>query len=293
MLAAIEAGGTKFVLAVGPSPDSITARHTIPTRDPATTLAEAAAWFAAQGPVAALGIGSFGPVELDPASPQWGFVTTTPKPGWAGTDVARHLARALGQAKGSVPVGFDTDVNAAALAEHRARGGDAGGSLAYLTIGTGIGGGLVLDGRPVHGIAHPEIGHIYPRRHPADTDFPGVCPNHGDCLEGLAAGPAVMARWGVSLSELPAHHPGHAIIADYIAQACHVLFASVAVEEVVIGGGVAQTPGLVDKIAARARALDAGYLPGGARHRIIAPRLGTESGITGAMLLAERAAAEG
>ncbi|WP_285711653.1 ROK family protein [Erythrobacter oryzae] len=292
MLAAIEAGGTKFVLAVGPSPDTITTRHTIPTRDPATTLAEAAAWFASQGPVTALGIGSFGPVELDPASPQWGFVTTTPKPGWAGTDVARHLARELGD----VPVGFDTDVNAAALAEHRARakngGGEAGGSLAYLTIGTGIGGGLVLDGKPVHGIAHPEIGHIYPRRHPNDCDFAGVCPHHGDCLEGLAAGPAVMARWGVSLSELPADHPGQAIIADYIAQACHVLFASVAVEEVVIGGGVAQTPGLVDKVAARARALDAGYLPGGARHRIIAPRLGTNSGITGAMLLAERAAAE-
>jgi len=288
MLAAIEAGGTKFVLAVGPSPDTITARHTIPTRDPVTTLAEAAAWFAAQGPVRALGIGSFGPVELDRASPHWGFITTTPKPGWAGTDVARHLARALGD----VPVGFDTDVNAAALAEHRARGGEHGGSIAYLTIGTGIGGGLVLDGRPVHGIAHPEVGHIYPRRHSEDRAFPGTCPHHGDCLEGLAAGPAVMARWGASLSELGEGHSAHAIIADYVAQACHVLFASVAVEEVVIGGGVAQTPGLVERIAARARALDAGYLPGGALHRIIAPRLGTESGITGAMLLAEAAAAE-
>ncbi|MBA4008598.1 MAG: fructokinase [Erythrobacter sp.] len=293
MLAAIEAGGTKFVLAVGATPDTITARHTIATRDPATTLAEAAAWLAAHGPLTGLGIGSFGPVELDRASPQWGFITTTPKPGWAGTDVARHLSAALG----GVPVGFDTDVNAAALAEHRARaknaGGDDSGSLAYITIGTGIGGGLVLDGRPVHGIAHPEFGHIYPRRHPDDRAFPGTCPHHGDCLEGLAAGPAVIARWGVSLSELPAEHPGHAIIADYVAQACHVLFASVAVEEVVIGGGVAQTPGLVERIAARARALDAGYLPGGARHRIIAPRLGTESGITGAMLLAQAAAAEG
>ena len=287
MLGAIEAGGTKFVLAVGPAPDAITARHTIPTRDPATTLAEAAAWLGSHGPLTGLGIGSFGPVELDRTSPEWGFITTTPKPGWAGTDVARHLAAALG----GVPVGFDTDVNAAALAEHIARGGEAGGSLAYITIGTGIGGGLVLDGRPVHGIAHPEVGHIYPRRHPEDVAFEGTCPHHGDCLEGLAAGPAVMARWGASLSELPADHPGHAIIADYVAQACHVLFASVAVEEVVIGGGVAQTPGLVERIAARARELDAGYLPGGARHRIIAPRLGTESGITGAMLLAQGAAA--
>jgi fructokinase len=285
MLGAIEAGGTKFVLAVGPSPDRITARHTIPTRDPATTLAEAAEWLAGQGGITALGIGSFGPVELDRTSPRWGCITTTPKPGWADCDIAGYFARALG-----VPVGFDTDVNAAALAEHAASGA-TGGSLAYLTVGTGIGGGLVLDGQPVHGIAHPEVGHIYPRRHPDDRDFPGTCPSHGDCLEGLASGPAIMARWGTSLSHLPADHPGHAIIADYIAQACHTLFASVAVEEVVVGGGVANAPGLVERVAERARALDAGYLPGTARHRVIRPRLGSDAGITGAMMLAQRALA--
>ena len=285
MLGAIEAGGTKFVLAVGPSPDRITARHTIPTRDPATTLAEAAEWLAGQGGTTALGIGSFGPVELDRTSPRWGFITTTPKPGWADCDIAGYFGGALG-----VPVGFDTDVNAAALAEHAASG-STGGSLAYLTVGTGIGGGLVLDGQPVHGIAHPEVGHIYPRRHPDDRDFPGTCPSHGDCLEGLASGPAIMARWGTSLSHLPTDHPGHAIIADYIAQACHVLFASVAVEEVVVGGGVANTPGLVERVAQRARELDAGYLPGTARHRVIRPRLGSDAGITGAMMLAQRALA--
>lgn len=282
MLGGIEAGGTKFVLAAGPSPDRILARHTIPTRDPATTLAEAAEWFAGRG-LAALGIGSFGPVELDRTAPKWGFITATPKPGWADCDVAGFFARTLG-----VPVGFDTDVNAAALAEHAA-GGRAGGSLAYLTIGTGIGGGLVTGGTPVHGIAHPELGHIYPRRHPLDRDFAGICPAHGDCLEGLACGPAIIARWGCSLSDLAPDHPGHAIIADYIAQGCHTLFASVAVEEVVIGGGVAQTPGLIERIAARARALDNGYLPGGARHRILPPRLGTDSGITGALMLAAQA----
>jgi fructokinase len=285
MLGAIEAGGTKFVLAVGPSPDRITARHTIPTRDPETTLAEAAEWLAGQGGITALGIGSFGPVELDRTSPRWGFIITTPKPGWADCDIAGYFTRALG-----VPVGFDTDVNAAALAEHAASG-STGGSLAYLTVGTGIGGGLVLDGQPVHGIAHPEVGHIYPRRHPDDRDFPGTCPSHGDCLEGLASGPAIMARWGTSLSHLPTDHPGHAIIADYIAQACHVLFASVAVEEVVVGGGVANTPGLVERVAQRARELDAGYLPGTARHRVIRPRLGSDAGITGAMMLAQRALA--
>jgi fructokinase len=284
MLGGIEAGGTKFVLAVGPSPDRITARHVIPTRDPATTLAEAAEWLAGRGGIRALGIGSFGPVELDRRSPRWGYITTTPKPGWADCDVAGYLGQALG-----VPVGFDTDVNAAALAEYAAAG-SRGGSLAYLTIGTGIGGGLVLDGRPVHGIAHPEVGHIYTRRHAEDRDFPGVCPHHGDCLEGLASGPAIIARWGVSLSELPEDHPGHAIIAECIAQACHTLFASVAVGEIVIGGGVANTPGLVERVAIRARELDAGYLPGGTRHRIIRPRLGDNAGITGALMLAESAA---
>lgn len=284
MLGAIEAGGTKFVLAVGTSPDNILARHTIPTRDPATTLAEAAEWLAGRRGISALGIGSFGPVELDRRSPRWGFITSTPKPGWADCDIAGYFAGALG-----VPVGFDTDVNAAALAEHRANA-SADGSLAYLTIGTGIGGGIVLEGRPVHGIAHPEIGHIHPRRHPQDAGFAGICPHHGDCLEGLASGPAILARWGESLSELPADHAAHAIIADYVAQACHSLFAMIAVEEVVIGGGVAQTPGLVDRIAARARDLGAGYLPGGRRHAVIPPRLGTQSGIIGALLLAEAAA---
>ena len=288
LLGAIEAGGTKFVLAVGPAPDRILARHTIPTRDPETTLAEAAAWLAGQGGISALGIGTFGPAELDRASPKWGFITNTPKPGWADCDDAGTLSRALG----GVPTGFDTDVNAAALAEYAAGGSEAGG-LAYLTIGTGIGGGLVIGGAPVHGIAHPEMGHIYPRRHPLDVDFAGICPAHGDCLEGLACGPAIIARWGCSLSDLAPDHPGHVIIADYIAQACHTLFASLAVEDVVIGGGVAQTPGLIDKVAARARALDNGYLPGGPRHRILAPRLGTESGITGALMLAAAAIASG
>lgn len=285
MLAGIEAGGTKFVLAVGPSPDRITARRTIPTRDPATTLAEAAEWLAGQGRISGLGIGSFGPVDLDPRSPRFGFITNTPKPGWADCDIAGWLGQELG-----VPTGFDTDVNAAALAEHAAAGGGEGG-LAYLTIGTGIGGGLVIGGKPVHGIAHPEMGHIYPRRHHDDSDFAGICPVHGDCLEGLASGPAIIARWGVSLSQLPADHAAHAIIADYIAQACHTLFASVAVEEIVIGGGVANTPGLVERIAKRARELDNGYLPGGAHHRIIRPRLGGDAGITGAMMLAQRALA--
>ncbi|MFN3864448.1 MAG: ROK family protein [Erythrobacter sp.] len=284
MLGAIEAGGTKFVLAVGPSPEAITARTEIPTLDPVTTLAAAAAWFDRQGPIGKLGIGSFGPVDLDPASVGWGCITNTPKSGWADCDIAGFFIDRLG-----VPVGLDTDVNAAALAEYRAAAQQGCRSLAYLTIGTGIGGGLVLDGRPVHGIAHPEMGHIYPRRHPLDQDFAGICPHHGDCLEGLASGPAIAARWGGPLSELPDDHPGHGIIAEYVAQACHMLFACLAVERVVIGGGVAKTAGLVGRIAARTAELGAGYLPGGTRHRVTAPRLGGDAGITGALMLAAAA----
>lgn len=284
MLGAIEAGGTKFVLAVGPSPDAITARTQIPTLDPATTLAAAADWFERQGPVTRLGIGSFGPVDLDPSSVSWGRITNTPKSGWADCDIAGYFIDRLG-----VPVGFDTDVNAAALAEYRAVAGQGCRGLAYLTIGTGIGGGLVLEGRPVHGIAHPEMGHIYPRRHPLDRDFAGTCPHHGDCLEGLASGPAIAARWGASLSQLPEHHPGHDIIADYVAQACHTLFAVLATERVVIGGGVAKTAGLIERIGARTAQLGAGYLPGGTRYRVTAPELGADAGITGALMLAAAA----
>jgi fructokinase len=281
MLGAIEAGGTKFVLAVGREPSHIAAVATIPTRDPATTLSEAAAWFAEQGALSALGLASFGPLDLDRESEGYGCITNTPKPGWAQCDIAGFFASRF-----DVPIGFDTDVNAAALAEYRAAESEGCNSLAYLTIGTGIGGGLVMDGRPVHGVAHPEIGHIFPRRHPHDRDFIGMCPHHGDCLEGLACGPAIAARWGCSLSDLPADHPGHAMIADYIAQACHMLFAATAVERVVIGGGVAKAPDLVERVARRAAELGAGYLPGAARHHVQRPFWGDKAGITGALMLA-------
>ncbi|HEX4849030.1 MAG TPA: ROK family protein [Novosphingobium sp.] len=280
LLGGIEAGGTKFVLAVGPSPDRITARHAIPTRSPAETLAEAAAWFAAQQPIRALGIASFGPVELDTSCPNWGRITNTPKAGWAQCDIVGHFARKLG-----VPVGFDTDVNGAALAEHVLGAGKGRSSLAYVTVGTGIGGGLVSEGRVIHGAAHPEIGHVYPRRAPGDDHFAGLCPHHGDCLEGLASGLAIAARWGASLSQLPADHPAHGIVADYLGQLCHTVFATTASEIVVLGGGVMQTPGLIERVRQRCAELGAGYLPASARHQIVLPGLDQNSGICGALLL--------
>lgn len=282
LLGGIEAGGTKFVLAVGPSAREIVSRTVIPTTTPDRTLAEVTRWFAEHGPVVALGIASFGPVELDRASPNWGHITDTPKPGWAQTAMAGPLAKAL-----ACPVGFDTDVNGAALAE--ATYGAGGTSLAYITVGTGIGVGLVTGGRTVHGAGHPEMGHIFPRRDREDFDFPGHCPFHGDCMEGLASGPAILARWGAMLSDLPPGHPAHTYVAGYLAQLCHTAFATVAVETIVLGGGVMQTPGLLDAVRERTFALGAEYLPGRSRQQIVAPKLGQESGISGALQLAARA----
>lgn len=281
MIGGIEAGGTKCVLAVGPSPGTIAATHTIPTREPEETIAEALAWFADQPAVSALGLATFGPVGLDDRRPDFGHILATPKPGWSGFDFAGALASGLG-----VPVAVETDVNAAAMAEAHEYGGAQ--SLAYMTVGTGIGVGLVLGGRCVHGAAHPEMGHLYPRRPSDDDAFGGACPFHGDCLEGLASGQAIMARWGATLSDLPADHPAHERIAFYLAQACHTLFAATSVETVVVGGGVLDTPGLQDRIAQICAELDAGYLPGGKRHRVTAPALGRRSGITGAMMLASQ-----
>lgn len=282
LLGGIEAGGTKFVLVTGHDPGQITARHSIPTGQPDETLAAAAQWFESQGAIAALGIASFGPVDLDPASAQWGHITQTPKPGWSHCDLAGYFATRWG-----VPIGFETDVNAAALAE--AYGAPAGLTLAYVTIGTGIGGGLVIQGQPVHGAAHPEMGHIYPRRLESDRAFAGICPYHGDCLEGLASGPAIRARWGKSLSDLSPDHEAHGLIADYLAQLCHMIFATNAAHIIVLGGGVMKTPGLLARVQSRAASLDANYLPGRQHQQIRAPQLGDNAGAMGALLLAERA----
>ncbi|WP_369025720.1 ROK family protein [Qipengyuania sp. RANM35] len=281
---AIEAGGTKFVLGTGTSPTNLTARHTIATRTPAETLSEAAAWFHNQGRLSAIGIATFGPAVVDPKDGRWGRITNTPKPGWADCDLAGFFGREFG-----VPIGFDTDVNGAALAESRFGAGEDANSLAYVTVGTGIGGGLVIDGKAVHGAAHPEMGHIFPRRHESDAAFEGVCPTHGDCLEGLASGPAILRRWGKSLSELPDDHEAHAVIAHYLAHLCHTIFAMSSAEVIVLGGGVMNAPGLLDRVRAKERELDRGYLPAAAIHRVVKPSLGDDAGIIGALCLAMEA----
>lgn len=277
----IEAGGTKFVLGIGRGPGDIRARYVIPTTDPEQTLGAVIDWFRGQPSVGALGIASFGPVSLDRSVQDWGFITRTTKPGWDQTDVAPRLGRALG-----VPVGFDTDVNGAALGEARWGAGQGLDPLVYLTVGTGIGGGAVIGGRPLHGLGHPEMGHIALPRHPDDRERRGVCPFHIGCAEGLASGPAIKAQWGASLSELPPDHPAHAIIAFYLAHLVVGIRAVLAPRRIVMGGGVMKTPGLIERVQAEAQALASGYFEGETADLIVPPGLGEDSGLLGAFALA-------
>ncbi|CAN5382647.1 ROK family protein [soil metagenome] len=281
----VEAGGTKFVLGILNEGRDVLAETRIATTGPGETIGTAIDWLSENardhGPLAAIGIASFGPAGIDPARADWGRITSTPKPGWRDADMAGPFRRAFG-----VPLGFDTDVNGAALAEHRWGAGQGERTTVYVTLGTGIGGGAVLDGQVLRGRGHPEMGHIPVRRDPADAGFAGICPFHRDCLEGLASGPAVLARWGVPLSDLPADHPGHGIIAGYVAQLCVTLEAMLSPERIVIGGGVAKTPGLLERIGAEAGTMAAGYFPGFDPAAIVPPGLGERSGLLGALALA-------
>lgn len=282
----IEAGGTKFVCAIADADGALIERTRIPTTTPEETLAAVLAWFSRAVGYRGFGIASFGPVELDPASPRWGAILATPKPGWSGTPIARPIEAAFG-----VPVGFETDVNAAALAEAEVDDRRAKG-IAYITVGTGIGGGYASNGTAIPGLRHAEMGHIFPPRHPDDTAFPGCCPFHGACLEGLASGPAIHARWGRSLSELPADHPAHAIVAWYLGHLAATLIATLSPARILFGGGVMHTPGLLDGVRAAATTFNAGYLidPAAIADIIRAPQLGDDAGLRGALLLARRAA---
>lgn len=285
----IEAGGTYFRVAILSDETSIVDSVTIPTTTPVETIGAAIGWLDEalrhRGPLSAVGIATFGPVELDPASPQWGHIVSTPKPGWTGTDLAGVFGRHY-----ALPVGLDTDVGGAALAE--ARWGAARGHrvAVYVTVGTGIGGGAIIDGRPLRGLTHPEMGHFYPRRHPSDNDFPGVCPFHGNCLEGLASGPAILARWGKPLAELSEDHPAYEIVGWYLAQLAVTVQAILEPGVLIIGGGVGGTPSLLASVRRQADMLAAGYFRGRTADLIRAPELGDRAGLLGAFLLAQQAA---
>jgi fructokinase len=284
----IEAGGSKWECAIGTGPDDVRASTTIPTTTPAETIDRAVAFFERDGPVDAIGIGSFGPLDGNPASPTWGYITTTPKPGWAQTDVGREIRRRL-----SVPVAFDTDVNAAALAEHRWGAAQGLDTSCYITVGTGIGGGGMVEGRLLHGLVHPEFGHM---RIPHDRDadpFPGVCPYHGDCWEGLASGRAIEARWGKPSAELD-DEAAWDLEAHYLALGLVCVICVLSPERVVIGGGVMNRRGLLELVHGEIVALMNGYLSApvlgdGISGFVTTPALGRRAGVLGAIALAESA----
>ena len=286
----IEAGGTKFVAGIVAAHDDIRETVRFDTISPAETIAATVKWLldaqTRHGALSAIGIASFGPLELDRGAENWGYITGTTKPGWSNCDFGALLERDLG-----LPVGFDTDVNGAALAEARWGAARDQKISVYVTVGTGIGGGAIVDGKPLHGLTHPEMGHIRPQRHPSDTSFPGICPFHGDCLEGLASGPAIKARWGVSLSELPTDHEGHEIVAWYLAQLVVTLQSIMEPGRIILGGGVMDSPGLIENVRRTAARLGKGYFKGNAEEIIVRPALGDRSGLLGGLALAQDAIA--
>jgi fructokinase len=287
LLGGIETGGSKWECAVGTGPDEVKATETIPTTTPAETIGRAVAFFERTGPVDAIGIGSFGPIDGKPSSSSWGHITTTPKPGWAHTDVGQEVHRRL-----SVPVAFDTDVNAAALGEHRWGAAQGLDTFCYITIGTGIGGGGMARGRLLHGLLHPEFGHIrIPRDIQADP-FPGACPYHGDCWEGLASGRAIEARWGRAAHELAGRGDVWELEAHYVALGLVCVICVLSPQRIILGGGVGTAPDLLPRVRPRVVELLNGYLAAPAvteqiDHYLVPPALGRRSGVLGAIALAQ------
>ncbi|SET86645.1 ROK family protein [Paenibacillus sp. NFR01] len=289
LLGAIEAGGTKFVCGTGTEDGTVTDRVSFPTTTPEETIGQVLEYFVDKK-IEAIGIGSFGPIDPVPGSPTYGYITTTPKPHWGGYNLVGAVGGAL-----NVPVGFDTDVNGAALGESLWGAAQGLDSCLYITVGTGIGAGAVVGGKLVHGLSHPEMGHIYVRRHPDDR-YEGFCPYHNDCLEGLAAGPAIGKRWGLPAGELPADHPAWAMEAHYLAHALMNYTLILSPQRIVMGGGVMKQQQLFPLIHAELQKLLAGYVQHPALGTdigsyIVPPQLGDNAGLAGALGLARQALA--
>jgi fructokinase len=293
---AVEAGGTKFVCAVGNVYGEILAQTRFPTCEPASTLATMLDFLRQQrdnlGPYAAVGIGSFGPIELDATSTLYGHIRRTPKSGWSDTDIVGPIAREF-----SCPIGFNTDVNGAALAEHIWGCARDIEDLVYLTVGTGIGGGVIVNGKTITGLLHPEIGHVYPRRHALDVNFKGICPFHDDCMEGLASGTAIIARTGFPLDQLAKSHPQWEIEADYLGQLCAQLVLTISPRRIVIGGGVMGQTRLLPMIREQTCHWLRGYINcheimTAVNDYIVSPGLGPRAGVLGALALAMCAATQ-
>jgi fructokinase len=285
----VEAGGTKFICAIGTGPDDLRATIQFPTTTPEETIGHTIAFFRQQPEApAAIGIGAFGPVDLHPQSPTFGHITSTPKPGWQQVDITGAIQRAL-----QVPIGFDRDVNVAALGEQRWGAARDLDTFIYLTVGTGIGGGAMVSGRLVHGLVHPEMGHIRLPHDRAADPFSGICPYHGDCLEGLAAGPALEARWGQPAATLPPDHPAWPLQARYLALALVNFICTLSPQRIILGGGVMNQTQLFSLIRTEVQQLLNGYVqaPEILDHiddYIVPPALGSRAGVLGAIALAAR-----
>ncbi len=253
----VEGGGTKFVCVLGTGPDHVVEETVFPTTTPGETLRRVVDFFLSSREgveLQAIGVASFGPIDLDPNSPSYGSITTTPKAGWQHTDVVGRLRRALG-----VPIGWDTDVNGAALGERRWGAGAGADPLVYLTVGTGIGGGAIVTGRPLHGLLHPEMGHLLVPAFDGDT-FPGVCPFNGRCLEGVASGTALHERAGRPAQTLATDDPVWDLEAQYLAYGLLSITEIIAPRRIVVGGGVAGVPGLLDRVRRHLVRLNGGYI---------------------------------
>jgi len=286
----IEAGGTKFVCLVGSGPDDVREETRFSTTRPDETIQRTVAFFepyVRAGKLAAVGVASFGPVDLNPSSPTYGYITTTPKPRWSQVDLRGCIQQAL-----KVPVAFDTDVNAAAFGEHYwTAGNQMLDPFVYMTVGTGIGVGVLANGRPLHGLVHAEAGHFAIPHNWQDDPFPGICPYHGDCLEGLASGPSMRRRWGRRPETLPDDHPAWDLEAEYIALALTNLIYDYSPQRIVLGGGVAQHPGLHDAVRRKVQLHLNGYVQSPMvldqiSDYIVAPTLGNRSGALGAIAMA-------
>ena len=292
LIGALEAGGTKMVCSIGNAQGQVLQRASIPTAAPEVTVPQIVE-FIRKFEVSALGIGSFGPLDLNPASPDYGSITVSPKQEWNGYPLLRELRSRLG-----VPAQIDTDVNAAALAEHRLGAGRGMDSLLYVTVGTGVGGGIIAGGAPLHGLIHPEIGHMMLCPQEGDPMPDGICPFHRHCLEGLASGPAIEKRWGLSARLMTPDHPAWELEAEYLAQMCANMTLAVSPEIIVLGGGVMQQMHLFPRIRRRTLELLGGYVASpkltqqGIDGYIVPPALGVNSGVAGALLLGAMALEE-
>jgi fructokinase len=286
-VAALELGGTKTVVATGHADGRVVEEFRFPTTTPEETLGRAIHWLAERGCPAALGVGAFGPLRLDRGRADYGCVLATPKAGWSNFSVIGKLRAAFPE----VALRLDTDVNAALLAEIALGAAQGATDAAYLTVGTGIGAGILSGGKLVHGALHPEFGHL--KVPPAAGDsFVGVCPFHGDCLEGLASGPALQARWGKAAAALPADHAAWELEAWYLAHGILALLAIISPSRVIVGGGVSQVMGLHEKITARLSEIANGYFETELLETLIAqPALGQQAGVMGALLMAGEAVA--